>query len=64
VQAERAAPRVEQTIRAAELVGALSLATDLGTGQPLEHALRTEKTRIVDGREHVYDLRAWDEFWS
>src|SRR4029079_10077046 len=33
--------RVEQPIRAAELVGALSLATDLGTGQPLEHALRT-----------------------
>src|SRR5690348_11213380 len=30
-----------QPIRAAELVGALSLATDLGTGQPLEHALRT-----------------------
>jgi HD-GYP domain-containing protein (c-di-GMP phosphodiesterase class II) len=28
-------------IRAAELVAALSLATDLGTGQPLEHALRT-----------------------
>jgi HD-GYP domain-containing protein (c-di-GMP phosphodiesterase class II) len=33
--------RGEQPIRAAELVGALSLATDLGTGQPLEHALRT-----------------------
>jgi HD-GYP domain-containing protein (c-di-GMP phosphodiesterase class II) len=33
--------RVEQPIRAAEVVGALSLATDLGTGQPLEHALRT-----------------------
>jgi HD-GYP domain-containing protein (c-di-GMP phosphodiesterase class II) len=33
--------RPEQPIRAAELVGALSLATDLGTGQPLEHALRT-----------------------
>jgi HD-GYP domain-containing protein (c-di-GMP phosphodiesterase class II) len=32
---------MEQPIRAAELVGALSLATDLGTGQPLEHALRT-----------------------
>jgi HD-GYP domain-containing protein (c-di-GMP phosphodiesterase class II) len=32
---------VEQRVRAAELVGALSLATDLGTGQPLEHALRT-----------------------
>jgi HD-GYP domain-containing protein (c-di-GMP phosphodiesterase class II)/DNA-binding CsgD family transcriptional regulator len=34
-------PGGEQPIRAAELVGALSLATDLGTGQPLEHALRT-----------------------
>ena len=32
---------VRAPIRAAELVGALSLATDLGTGQPLEHALRT-----------------------
>ena len=32
---------VEQPIRAAEIVGALSIATDLGTGQPLEHALRT-----------------------
>jgi len=32
---------LEEPIRAAELVGALSLATDLGTGQPLEHALRT-----------------------
>ncbi len=31
----------EEPIRAAEVVGALSLATDLGTGQPLEHALRT-----------------------
>ena len=34
-------PWTEQPIRAAEVVGALSLATDLGTGQPLEHALRT-----------------------
>ena len=33
--------RAERPIRAAEVVGALSLATDLGTGQPLEHALRT-----------------------
>jgi HD-GYP domain-containing protein (c-di-GMP phosphodiesterase class II) len=33
--------RAEEPVRAAELVGALSLATDLGTGQPLEHALRT-----------------------
>ena len=38
---EADAPRAEQPIRAAEIVGALSLATDLGTGQPLEHALRT-----------------------
>lgn len=34
-------PGQERPIRAAEVVGALSLATDLGTGQPLEHALRT-----------------------
>src|ERR671936_2863573 len=39
--AEQAGRRVDHPIRAAELVGALSLATDLGTGQPLEHALRT-----------------------
>lgn len=38
---EQAGRRGEQPIRAAELVGTLSLATDLGTGQPLEHALRT-----------------------
>ena len=31
----------EQPIRAADVIGALSLATDLGTGQPLEHALRS-----------------------
>jgi HD-GYP domain-containing protein (c-di-GMP phosphodiesterase class II) len=31
----------ERPIRAADVVGALSLATDLGTGQPPEHALRT-----------------------
>ena len=36
-----AADRLEPPIRAAEAIGALSLATDLGTGQPLEHALRT-----------------------
>jgi ketosteroid isomerase-like protein len=23
-----------------------------------------EHGRIVDGSEHFYDLRAWDEFWS
>jgi HD-GYP domain-containing protein (c-di-GMP phosphodiesterase class II) len=31
----------EQPVRAAEIVGVMSLATDLGTGQPLEHALRS-----------------------
>ena len=36
---------VEQPIRAAELVAALSIATDLGTGQPLEHAVRTAVLR-------------------
>jgi HD-GYP domain-containing protein (c-di-GMP phosphodiesterase class II) len=34
-------PPVTGPLRLAELVAALSLATDLGTGQPLEHALRT-----------------------
>jgi HD-GYP domain-containing protein (c-di-GMP phosphodiesterase class II) len=34
-------PSSEPPIRAAEVVGALSLATDLGTGQPLEHAIRS-----------------------
>ena len=33
--------QAEKPIRAAEVVAALSIATDLGTGQPLEHALRT-----------------------
>jgi HD-GYP domain-containing protein (c-di-GMP phosphodiesterase class II) len=36
-----AVPSGERPIRAAEVVGALSIATDLGTGQPLEHAMRT-----------------------
>lgn len=32
---------VQESLRAAELIGALSLATDLGVGEPLEHGLRT-----------------------
>jgi HD-GYP domain-containing protein (c-di-GMP phosphodiesterase class II) len=36
-----APPSTERPIRAAEIVGALSIATDLGTGQPLEHAMRS-----------------------
>lgn len=34
-------PSPQRPIRAAEVVGALSIATDLGTGQPLEHAMRS-----------------------
>jgi HD-GYP domain-containing protein (c-di-GMP phosphodiesterase class II) len=41
---------VEQPVRAAELVAVLSLATDLGTGQPLEHALRTAVFAVSLGR--------------
>ena len=36
-------PSSERPIRAAEVVGALSLATDLGTGQPLEHAIGVDR---------------------
>jgi HD-GYP domain-containing protein (c-di-GMP phosphodiesterase class II) len=43
------AASIEQPIRAAEIVGALSLATDLGTGQPLEHALRTTVLAVCLG---------------
>jgi HD-GYP domain-containing protein (c-di-GMP phosphodiesterase class II) len=39
--APTAVPAAEQPLRAAELVAALSVATDLGTGQPLEHAVRS-----------------------
>jgi HD-GYP domain-containing protein (c-di-GMP phosphodiesterase class II) len=38
-------------IRLAELVSALSLATDLGMGQPLEQALRTCLLAVAAGRE-------------
>ena len=27
-------------------------------------AFEIEDGRVVDGREHFYDLHAWDEFWS
>ena len=39
-----------QELRLAEVVAAISLATDLGMGQPLEHALRTSviATRLAD----------------
>src|SRR6516162_1253827 len=38
-------------LRLAELVAALSLATDLGSGQPMEHALRTCLLAIELGGE-------------
>lgn len=43
-------PRREQ-VRLAELLAAVSLATDLGTGQPMEHALRTCYLATGLGRE-------------
>lgn len=27
-------------------------------------AFELKDGRVIDGREHVYDLHAWDEFWS
>ena len=33
-------PRVASGVRLAEVLAALSLATDLGMGQPMEHMLR------------------------
>ncbi|MGZ3582763.1 MAG: HD domain-containing phosphohydrolase [Ktedonobacterales bacterium] len=39
------------TLRVAELIGALSLATDLGTGQPMEHALRVCLLAVTLGGE-------------
>ncbi|MGH2749462.1 MAG: HD domain-containing phosphohydrolase [Actinomycetota bacterium] len=44
------APSHDQA-RLAELLGAVSLATDLGTGQPMEHALRTCYLAMGLGRE-------------
>jgi len=35
------APATAGTVRLAEIVGALSLATDLGTGMPLDHGIRS-----------------------
>jgi hypothetical protein len=60
------AGRVERSVRTAELVGVLSIATDLGTGQPLEHALRAAVLSVrlgelagVTAQEladtHIYD---------
>src|SRR5690606_11589608 len=50
IEAHMAVPGTTR-IRLAELVAALSLATDLGTGQPLEHALRTCLLATVAGEQ-------------
>ena len=41
----------EASLRASELLGAISLATDLGTGQPNGHALRTCAAAVALARE-------------
>jgi hypothetical protein len=47
-------PDAEQPIRAAELVGALSMATDLGTGQPLVREAGTvERDAVVAALDHA-----------
>jgi hypothetical protein len=56
-------PSGERPIRAAEVVGAPSLATDLGTWQPLEHAMRTavlavRRGELADtGFTQVFEMR-------
>jgi hypothetical protein len=59
--------------RLAEVVAAISLATDLGMGQPLQHALRTclIATRLADEadlpaaeRPVVYYTALLLEFWA
>jgi hypothetical protein len=30
----------------------------------LEYLSESDDGRVVDGREHFFDLYAWDEFWS
>ena len=53
-------PPTQQRIRLAELLAAISLATDLGTGQPMEHALRT--CHIAMGLARAIGLSAQDLF--
>src|SRR5438876_2370329 len=45
------ATATEEPLRLAELIAGLSLATDLGMGQPMEHALRTCLLAVALGRE-------------
>ena len=50
----------QQRVRLAELLAAISLATDLGTGQPMEHALRT--CHVAMGLARTIGLPAQDLF--
>lgn len=53
-------PRHDHHVRLAELIAAISLATDLGTGQPMEHALRT--CHLAMGLSRELQLPAQDLF--
>src|SRR6516225_8817851 len=44
-------PPVVEQLRLVELLGAISLATDLGTGQPYFHGVRTSVLAVAVGRE-------------
>jgi hypothetical protein len=52
----------DQQVRLAELIAALSLATDLGVGQPMEHVLRSyvnaRLRRVVGSRSRRRVRRA------
>jgi hypothetical protein len=50
--------RVETDIRLADLILALSLATDLGLGQPMNHALRSARIAVRLGRAFGLDESA------
>ncbi|MGQ0433719.1 MAG: HD domain-containing phosphohydrolase [Microthrixaceae bacterium] len=49
---ERVPPSADSGVRLADLVGAFSLATDLGLGQPMDHVLRSWRIAAALG-EHV-----------
>ena len=50
-------------VRRAELIGVLSLATDLAMGQPLEHGLRTALIAVRIGTELALDDRTLEDVY-
>jgi HD-GYP domain-containing protein (c-di-GMP phosphodiesterase class II) len=50
-------------VRRAELIGVLSLATDLAMGQPLEHGLRTALIAVRIGAELALDDRTLEDVY-